>query len=165
MNRLDSDNDRLALSNWGLMLLRKVLHPLTVFGTPAFLLFLLVYFLIRAFVSGLPSGIRSVAGFLLPLIVSTFIFIYQKELLVRLGNLNVIIGFALSLIWGVVLMVMVRIFTDMASPVPVSELVLSSSFSVLVFGYVSLPENKVLAYYYGTVTGLLIYVIFFGFPL
>jgi hypothetical protein len=160
-----SDNDRLALSNWGLMLLRKILHPLTIFGTPAFLLSLLIYFLVRAFANGLPSGIRSVSGFLLPLIISTFIFIYQKDLLAKLGDLNVIIGFAISFVWGVVLMVIVGVFTDIASPVPVNELVLSSSFSVLVFGYVSLPENKVLAYYYGTVSGLLIYVIFFGFPL
>jgi len=53
----------------------------------------------------------------------------------------------------------------MASPVPVNELLLSASFSILVFSYVSLPQNKVLSYYYGTVSGLLIYMIFFGFPL
>jgi len=160
-----SGDDRLVLGNWGLVLLRKILHPLTVFGTPAFLLSLLIYFLVRAFLTGLPSGIRSVSGFLLPLIVSTFVFIYQKELLTKLGDLNVIIGFVISLAWGVGLMMIVEAFTNRASPVPVSELVLSASFSVLVFGYVSLPQNKVLAYYYGTVSGLLIYVVFFGFPL
>ena len=159
------DEERLALSNWGLALLKKFLHPLTVFGTPAFLLALLIYLLARAFRTDLPSGIRSLAGFLLPLIVSTFIFIYQKEILAKLGDVNVVISFIISLIWGVIMMVVVRLFTAMASPVPVNELVLSSSFSVLVFSYVSLPQNKVLSYYYGTVSGLLLYVIFFGFPI
>jgi hypothetical protein len=163
---MDTDSDeRLALSNWGLSLLRKFLHPLTVFGTPTFLLALLIYFLMRAFRTDLAYGIRSLAGFLLPLIVSTFIFIYQKEILAKLGDVNVVISFIISLIWGVIIMVVVRLFTAMASPVPVNELVLSSSFSVLVFSYVSLPQNKVLSYYYGTVSGLLLYIIFFGFPI
>ncbi len=161
----DTEEQRLILSNWGLQLLKKVLHPLTVFGTPSFLLILLIYFLARAFMQGLPYGIRSVAGFLLPLIFSTFIFIYQKELLAKLGDVNVVISFIISLGWGMIIMVIIRIFTAMSSPVPVTELMLSASFSILVFSYVTLPQNKVLSYYYGIVCGLLIYMIFFGFPL
>ena len=37
--------------------------------------------------------------------------------------------------------------------------------AVLVFGSGSLRDNKVLPYYYGFVSGLLLFVILFGFPL
>jgi hypothetical protein len=155
----DDDEQRLILSNWVLQLLKKILHLLTVFGTLTFLLVLLVYYLIHAFDQGLSIGIRSVSGFLLPLIISTFIFIYHKELLGKLGAVNVVLSYILSLYWGIVVMLIIQFFSVMNSPVPVNELVLSSSFSILVFSYVSLPPNKVLSYYYGMASGLLIYMI------
>lgn len=76
-----------------------------------------------------------------------------------------IISFLGSLAWGVLVMAVVRVFTALDSPLPVNELVLSASFSVLVLSYVSLPQDKVLAYFYGTASGLLIYMVFFGLPL
>ena len=159
------EDNHLALSNWGLYLLNKVLHPFTVFGTPMFILILVIYFVNCAFSNGVYSGVRSFAGALLPLVMVTYIFIFQKELLGKLGNINVFISFFASLIWGIIIMVIIQSFGSPYSAIPINELVLSASFSILVFSYVSLPHNKVLSYYYGTVSGFLLYIIFWGFPI
>ncbi len=151
------------LNNWGTWLIHRVIHPFIVFATPAFILFLMIYLVFNAFRGGFYPGIRSFAGFLLPLIMVTFIFIFQKELLEKLGKIPTIINFFALLILGIVVMIVVR-FLGYSSTVPITELVLSSSFSILVFSYVSLRENKMLSYYYGMVSGFLIYIIFWGLP-
>ena len=151
------------LNNWGTWLIHKVVHPFTVFATPVFVLLLMIYLVFYAFRGGFYPGVRSFAGVLLPLIMVTFIFIFQKELLEKLGKIHTLISFFISLIIGIVVMVVVRSFGH-SSTVPITELVLSGSFSILVFSYVSLQENKMLSYYYGMISGFLIYIIFWGFP-
>ena len=153
----------LSLENWGTALIHKVVHPFTVFATPVFVLFLMFNLVFYSFGKGFSSGIRSFAGVLLPLIMVTFIFVFQKELLEKLGKIPALISFFASLIIGIVVMVVVRAFAY-SSAVPVTELVLSGSFSILVFSYVGLRENKMLSYYYGMISGFLIYIIFWGFP-
>ena len=153
----------LNLENWGTVLIHKVVHPFTVFATPVFVLFLMFHLVFYSFGKGFSSGIRSFAGVLLPLIMVTFIFVFQKELLEKLGKIPALISFFASLIIGIVVMVVVRAFAY-SSAVPVTELVLSGSFSILVFSYVGLRENKMLSYYYGMISGFLIYIIFWGFP-
>ncbi len=159
------ESNQLALSDWGQFLLNKVLHPAAVFGTPLFILALVVYFVACAFGRGVYMGVRSFAGALLPLIVATYIFIFRKEILGKLGDVDVLISYVASLIWGTLLMAAIRIFGGPLSTVPIIELVLSASFSILVFSYVSLPHNKVLSYYYGIVCGFLIFIILWGFPI
>ncbi len=153
----------LELNNWGTWLIHKVVHPFTVFATPVFVLFLMIYLVFYAFRGGFYPGVRSFAGVLLPLIMVTFIFIFQKELLEKLGEIPTLFSFFASLIIGIVVMVVVRFFVYF-SAVPIAELVLSGSFSILVFSYVSFRENKMLSYYYGMISGFLIYIIFWGFP-
>jgi hypothetical protein len=152
-----------GLNNWGMWLIQKVIHPLTIFGTPLFILALMIHLVSHAFYRDTYSGIRSFAAVLLPLIVVTFIFIFQRELLERLGRRPTLLSFSASLIAGIAAMAIVR-FCAYSTIVPVSELVLSGSFSILVFSYVSLQENKMLSYYYGMICGFLVYIIFFGFP-
>jgi hypothetical protein len=93
----------------------------------------------------------------------TFIFIFQRELIEKLGKIPIILSFTISLLVGLLVMVVIGYFFRGQS-VPVTELVLSGSFSILVFSYVSLQGNEILSYYYGMVTGFLLFIIFFGFP-
>ncbi len=157
------NKNHFKLNNWGTWLIHSVVHPFTVFVTPVSVLFLMIYLVFHAFRGGLYLGIRSFAGVLLPLIIVTFIFIFQKELLEKLGKIPTLFSFFASLIIGIVVMVVVRLFAYF-SVVPITELVLSGSFSILVFSYVSLRGNNMLSYYYGMITGFLIYIIFWGFP-
>jgi phosphoglycerol transferase MdoB-like AlkP superfamily enzyme len=156
-------NSSIELNNWGKLLIHKVVHPFTIFVTPLFVLVLTVYLIIYAFKTGISSGVRSFAGVLLPLIMVTFIFIFQRDLLQKLERIPTLISFSASFIVGIIVMVVIRLFAK-NTPVPITELVLSGSFSILVFSYVSLEGNKMLSYYYGMISGLLFYIIFWGFP-
>ena len=153
------------LGNWGEVLLENVLHPLTVFGTPLFLAVLIVYFIVQSFGLGVNEGLRGVSGALLPLIISSFLFSFRKHLLEKLGSVNVIAAFVSSFVWGFIAMVLIRFLNSQTLPLALCEIVLSASFSVLVFGYVVLPPSKILAYYYGSVCGFLAYIIFLGLPI
>jgi hypothetical protein len=120
----------------------------------------------RAFNVGPYEGARSVAAFLLPMILCSYIFAFQNDLFVLLGRINVVISFFGSLFWGIVMMFITELIVSTSSyQIPVCELVLSSSFSVLLFGYVGLQKNIALVYFYGTVSGLLLWIILFGFPI
>jgi len=150
-----------AASNWGLWLLRNVLHPFVIGATPLFVLGLIVYFVVSAFGEGIYPGIRGAAGVLLPLIVVTYMFVFQSDRLARLGEPGVLRwGFVGSLLVGFAAMEMVRA----VGRAPVSEVVLSAMFSGLVFCYASVRDPKVFVYYYGMMLGFLIYIVFLGFP-
>lgn len=148
-------------SNWGLWLLHKVLHPFAIFATPLFILGLIVYFLVSAFGEGIYPGVRSFAGVLLPLIVVTFLFVFQRPQLEKLGEPRMLKwGFVASLLTGFGAMALVRF----VGRVPITEVVLSGIFSALVFCYAGIRENKVFAYYYGMMLGFLTYIVVLGFP-
>jgi len=148
-------------SNWGQWLLHKIIHPFAVSATPLFILALMVYFLSLAFGEGIYRGIRSFASVLLPLIVVTYIFIFQKTQLEKLGEPSVLKwGFLASLLTGFGTMALIRF----VGRVPVTEVVLSGIFSALVFCYAGIRESKVFSYYYGMILGFLIYIVVLGFP-
>lgn len=152
------------LSDWGMWLIHKVFHPFITAVVPLFIFLLMLFLIIYAFREDLHQGIRSFASVLLPLILVTYIFMFQKELLGALGRIPPPLSFVGTLIIGFLIMWMINRFAY-SSLVPISELVLSGSFSTLLFSYVGFQTNKMLSYYYGTFSGFLIYIIFFGFPL
>lgn len=163
---IKESKDFYPLSNWGLSLINKLIHPFTVVLTPVFTLILIVYFVIKAFQTDLYSGIRSFAGTLLPLVMVTFIFIFHSHLIGSvLGKISVPISAGFSFVLGIIVMIIVRTFSSSHSAVPAAEILLSGSFSLLVFSYIHISEKKILAYYYGMVCGFLTYIIFFGFPI
>lgn len=162
----EKNKDFYPMSNWGLTLINKVIHPFTIVFTPIFALVLLVYFIVRSFTVDVSAGVRSFAGALLPLVLVTFIFMFRSHLLETLfGRLNVPVSAGVSFIVGLAVMGIARVFASIQSVVPVAELLLSGSFSLLVFSYIHIPEKKILAYYYGMVFGFLTYIVFFGFPI
>lgn len=146
--------------NWGVWLIDQLIHPFTIVATPGFLLILMIYLVISAFTEGFHLGMRSFAGVLFPLVLVAFIFIFQRDLLERLGKVPTLAAYAFSLVIGLVVMIVLA----WSPAVPIKELVLSGSFSLLVFSHVSLRGNAMLAYYYGMISGLLLYTILLGFP-
>jgi len=144
-------------------LIHRIVHPFTVFVTPMFVLALMIYLVARAFMEDFYAGVRSFTGVLFPIITVTFIFVFQRELLEELAKIRALTGYLISLLVGIGLMQMVRSLGH-SSTVPITELALSGSFSMLVFSYVSVEGNRILSYYYGMISGFLIYIMFWGFP-
>jgi hypothetical protein len=164
---VNEDDSPHSNDNWGTALLKYLVHPFTLTATPLFLFALLVFFVVREFQKNLDVGIRSLCGALLPLILITFIHEFRRDLLEQLGSKGILWSFIFSSIWGFGLMFTLKLlnFYLKIQYIPLSEVILSSSFSVLVFTYYDDEKNKAKAYYYGMLVGLLIYIIAVGFPI
>lgn len=147
--------------------LRTFLEIIVGFGAPFFLLALAIGFVWRAFAHDIYAGVRSMGGVLVPLVMATFILAFWQSLLVRMGKARIWVGFTASVGWGFIAMLVLQLVARSQPFVPIGELVLSASFSVLVFGYLgnrgTRPSN-ILVYYYGVTVGLLLYIVLFGFP-
>ena len=151
--------------NWGSYLVRNLIHPFTIFATTAFILILIVYFIFNAFRISVYAGVQSLAGALLPLIIANFILIFNRDLITYFAKINNLIGFSSAMIWGFIVMVVIRFFGSMnVTPIPISELILSGSFSILVFSHAEGAQSKIFLCYYGMICGFLLYIIVFGFP-
>lgn len=150
-----------------------VIRFLTVVGTLGVLACLALYQVSDAFQAGFSVGIRSLAGVLLPILAGSFVFILRRSLLRRLREVPAGLAFAGSLLAGVLIMAAFRFLVDF-SPIPVTELLVASCISVLVFASDSLPrlaldvpqssDDQPLAFFYGVASGMLLYIILFGFP-
>ncbi len=164
-DKFSDDTNSRRLEDWGRYLIQRILHPATIFGTPSIIFILLVYFVVTAFMGAMPDGLRSFAGALLPMIIATYIYIYQKDLINNLGKFNSLYSLVGMMALGIGIMIMIKTVGQAFEGLPIKEVVLSSVFSLLVFSYVVLDENKVLSYFYGLVVGFLLYIIFVGLPL
>lgn len=150
-----------------------VVRFLTVFGTLGILGCLALYLVSLAFQDGSQVGIRSTAGILLPILAGSFVFVVSRDSLRRIRQLPVGVGFSASLVAGALIMASLRFLVHL-SPVPVAELLVASCISVLVFASDSLPglaldvplasTDRPLALFYGVATGMLLYIVLFGFP-
>ncbi len=149
-------------TNWGTWVIQQVIHPTAVFLPPAVLLLLMTYLVLAAFDDGLRTGIRSLAGVLFPLSLVTFVYLFQREWLAWLGRFPAIGGFLVTLVAGLVVMAVIRLAGRPG--VPFTELVLSANFSLLAFSHATVRGNRVSAHSYGMISGMLLYIIFFGFP-
>jgi len=81
-------------------------------------------------------------GALLPLIVVTFIYIFKKDFLYKLGEfpIEVIMG-AVSIIFGTIKSI------PMIVKAPIYSLVLSGGFAVLIFYWVENRKTALISYY------------------
>ena len=149
--------------NWGTVVITRGIYPIAFVATPGFLLVLMIYFISRAFSQSLGAGVRSFAAVLLPLMVLGLLKTFQKERIRRAESFSNTLVFALTLLVGILVM---ELLTIAPTGVPLAELVLSGSFSVLLFSHAALPENreKAIFYYFGMILGFLSYVVVLGFP-
>lgn len=153
--------------------LYEAVRFVTVFGTLFILIALGAFLVIRASRGGFSPGIRSFASVLLPIIVGSFLFMFQRELVEGLRAVRTGYAFGVAMALGLLIMVTLR-FLERLSEIPIPELLVSACFSVLVFSSGSLnvlassggreESDRPLSYYYGVVSGLLVYIILFGFP-
>jgi hypothetical protein len=148
------------LSNLGARLVRQVLYPFAIFAAPAFLLSLICYLTIGAFFDGLGVGVRSFAAVLLPLMALTLLVSYRQDVVrttaEKAPNLA---AFVASLAVGARAVWMLQF----SSTIPLTEMILSGAFSVLVGTFVVLERERYIAYYFGLILGVLGYVVAFGF--
>lgn len=146
---------------------------ITVFGTLLILAALALFLVTRAGRGGFYPGIRSFASVLLPIIIGSFVFVFSRETIERLRALRTAWAFSVSTLFGVAIMVTLQ-FLSQLSEVPIAELLVSACFSLLVFASGSPAAvalsgsaelaNRSLSYYYGVVSGMLLYVVLLGFP-
>lgn len=148
--------------------LKNILSPVSVIATLLVLLGLIGYFLTKAFQNGIPSGVRSFSGVMLPMIFVLCIFLFRRQALQSMSNFNVWGAYAVSAIIGVGVMFMIRLLSKADSQIPVEEVVFSGILSLLVFStassYKEDQDRAIFSYYYGILTGFLAFLVFFGLP-
>jgi hypothetical protein len=145
----------------------------TVFGTLGILVSLALYLLSYAFKAGAFVGIRSLAAMLLPILGGSYLFVLKRSTLRRIMDLPTGVAFSGSLLAGALIMGALR-FLVQFSPIPIAELLVASCISVLVFASDSLAklafdvpqsvEDRSLPLFYGVASGMLLYIVLFGFP-
>lgn len=153
-------NDKIIEEN----ILINHLHKAITIITPLLLFGLLAYLMFTAFGRDFYAGIRSVCGFLLPLIAITFIFAFQRELLNEITKIPTLNSFMYSFVFTFIVMIFFTKFTSIKS-IPIAEVVLSLNLFLLLFTYINVQENRILSFFYGAITGLLLFVIIFGLKL
>ncbi|MGH7822420.1 MAG: hypothetical protein ACREQ9_21865, partial [Candidatus Binatia bacterium] len=114
--------------------------------------------------AGAAPAIRSIAALLFAPTIASFVYLFNRDLLNGLARVGIGVAFAAATASGFMIMVVFRfVVRDFA--LPIAELVTAACFSVLAFSSRTIPEKHALSYYYGVLSGLLAYIILFGFPL
>lgn len=148
-------------ADWGSQLIQHVLYPFALVGAPVFLAGFLVYLVAQSFADSADDGIRSFASVLLPLMGVTFLLTFRRdEASEQAEKVPLWLAFVATFVIGMIAVQLLSVSTT----APIAELILSASFSILVFSYVSLERQKMFAYYFGMVIGFLTFVVLFGFP-
>ena len=155
--------DIVYIKEIGSWFVRNVFHPFITIASPAVVLALTAYLVIRAFRWGISNGVRSVAAVLLPSILVTFVYMFDRELFMVAEELPAPLSFLGALLVGMAALAVVRFVAELTS-FPLAELLLSLCFSVLVYGCIGLHESRILSYCYGIFSGFLLYVVVLGFP-
>lgn len=130
------------------------------------------YFVITAYGVSTSVGVRSTAGILLPLVIGGFLAVFNRGLFEKAASLPSPVAFTVALIFGVVVMLLIR-HLDSLRTAPIAEIVVASGLSVFLYAPGAMPglmqeteSNDIwMAYYFGLVSGMLGYIVFIGFPL
>lgn len=136
---------------------------IAVYGTLAILILIALYLVLAAFGRGFAGGVRSLAGVLLPVVVASFLYVFRRTVLQRLAAVPTFTGLGAGLVLGVLTMVALQ-YLGRGVSVPLAELVVSACLSVLVFSAAADPADRGLAWYYGVLCGLLVYLVIWGVP-
>jgi hypothetical protein len=140
-------------------------------GTLLSLAFICGYFAISAFAISGSAGIRSLAGILLPLVIGGFLAVFNRRLFEKAAGVPFAAAFVVSLVFGVIVMTLMR-YIDSLRFAPIAELIIGSVLTLFLYAPGAMKgitadttRNDVwMAYYFGLVSGMLIYVVFMGFP-
>lgn len=140
-------------------------------GTLLSLVLICGYFLVSAFEVSVSSGIRSLAGILLPIVIGGFLAVFNRRLFEKAAALPFSVAFASALVFGVVVMLLIRSFESL-SFAPIAEFIVASVLTLFLYAPGAMTgitadvtrDDVWAAYYFGLVSGMLGYVVFMGFP-
>ena len=127
------------------------------------------YFVVTAFEAGGSAGMRSVAGILLPFVVGGFLVVFRRELLTRVATIPPALAFLLAVAFGVAVMLLIENL-ELFRQAPVAELIVATGLSLFTYtpgaviasGDAAARRDVWMAYYFGTVSGMLGYVVLLG---
>ena len=149
----------------------ELIRVAVMLGTLVSLTLICGYFAVSAFgVSG-SAGIRSMAGILLPFVIGGFLAIFNRRLFEKAAALPFSVAFAVALVFGVVVMLLIRNFGSLQFA-PIAEVLIASVLTLFLYAPGAMTgitkdttrDDVWMAYYFGMVSGMLGYVVFMGFP-
>lgn len=140
-------------------------------GTLLSLVLICGYFAVSAFEVSSAAGIRSLAGILLPIVIGGFLAVFNRRLFERAAALPFSLAFGVALVFGVVVMLLIRNFGSLKFA-PIAELIVASVLTLFIYAPGAMTgitaettrDDIWAAYYFGMVSGMLGYVVFVGFP-
>lgn len=149
----------------------ELIRVAVMLGTLLSLALICAYFVMSAFAVSGSTGIRSLAGILLPFVVGGFLAVFNRRLFEKAAALPFSAAFAVALIFGVVVMLLIR-YIGSFQFAPVAELVIASVLTLFLYAPGAMSgitkdttrDDVWMAYYFGMVSGMLGYVVFMGFP-
>lgn len=129
------------------------------------------YFVVRSFGAGSAAGIRSTSGVLLPFVVGGFLVVFKRDLIGRAAAIPPIVAFVVAFGFGIIVMLLMK-NVDASVQAPIAELIVASGLSLFLYapGAIIASDRHAdrrdvwMAYYFGTVSGMLGYVVLLGFP-
>lgn len=130
-----------------------------------------LYLVVSAFQAGISLGIRSTAGVLLPMVLGGFLAVFKRELFDKVSRLPAVAAFLIAAAFGATVMLLLENI-DALRAAPIAELVIAGGLTILLYAPGSMPgivrdttrREVWIAYYFGLVSGMLVYVVFVGFP-
>jgi hypothetical protein len=130
------------------------------------------YLVTTAFDIDSATGVRSIAGVMLPLVLGGFLAVFKRSLFDKASQLSPSIAFVLAAAFAVVVMLLIENIDSLRSA-PIAELVVAAGLTILLYAPGSLPGFKPateksdvwMAYYFGMVSGMLGYIVLMGFPI
>lgn len=130
-----------------------------------------LYLVSTAFEIDAATGLRSIAGIMLPLVIGGFLAVFQKALFERAARLPPVVAFLLAVVFAVAVMLLIENIESLRAA-PIAEIVVAAGLSILLYSPGSMPgfvqatdKSEVwMAYYFGMVSGMLGYVVLMGFP-
>ena len=130
-----------------------------------------IYLVTTSFRVDSTTGIRSVAGIMLPLVVGGFLAVFKRSIFEKASSLSPLLAFFLAFGYAVIIMLLIRNIEALRSA-PIAELIIAGGLTVLLYAPGSMPgitqeterSDVWMAYYFGMVSGMLGYVVLMGFP-
>lgn len=140
-------------------------------GTLLSLALICAYFAVAAFGNSTSAGIRSMAGILLPFVAGGFLAVFNRRLFERAAAVPFSAAFAISVVFGIVAMLLIRNIESLQFA-PIAELVIASVLTLFLYAPGAMAgitkdsthDDIWMAYYFGTVSGMLGYLVLIGFP-
>ena len=118
------------------------------------------------------TGIRSIAGIMLPLVIGGFLAVFKRSLFEKAARVSPTIAFLLAAVFAVAIMLLIENIESLRAA-PIAEIIVAAGLTILLYSPGSMPgfvqsaerSDVWMAYYFGMVSGMLGYIVLIGFPI